>query len=203
MQQRDRNQVRREIEDAKASMGAKLEALSERVEGVRERMSLQRQIAQRPLLFMGLSVAAGFVLQRLMGRWHYRRAAPYILDQVRQVAQSTAEYVASAARAAAEGRAHQAVSGEGSSSESTSMMPRPERSLPARLLSSKMLPRKMLINVAAKAVLANLTRTLMSMAAKRLRHRGRGHAWEGEPDAPVVMDVRDMGRGYETLQSRK
>lgn len=166
-------------------MGAKIDELSERVEGVRERMSLQRQVEQRPLVIMGISVAAGFVLQRLVGRWHhrhYRRAAPYILDQVRMVAQSTAEYVGNAARAAADSAAREAASGA-----DTSMAPRPHRS------------RKVLFDIATKAVLAGLTRTVVSMVAQRLRHRDPGYGWGEDRGAPVIMDVRG---GYESFQTR-
>lgn len=114
--ERDRDQVRREIEETKAAMAAKLGEITERVEGarskiesVREQLSVRHQVEVRPWTMFGLSVLAGFALHRFV---HSRRVESAVSSAL-QGARSTAQEVAGQAARAARRAARMARSGAG------------------------------------------------------------------------------------------
>lgn len=117
---RDRNQVRQEIEETKASMAAKLDEITERVEGARSKISHMRsqvsvrhQVEERPWTMMGLSVVAGFTFYRLVHARPVERAVSRALDSARESAGHAAESARGVAQTAAEKARERARMGTG------------------------------------------------------------------------------------------
>lgn len=177
---RDRDQLRQEIEETKASMAAKLEAIGERFEGarsrlehVRERISIRHQVEQRPWTLMGLSVLTGYILYRVT---HTRRAEETV-EAVGERARSVTEPALSAVRVAAD----KARAGAGRVRERLSER---DQSF-VRTAAGAM----------TRALLANLGRTLAGVIASRIKssvEEGR-LLGSGSPQAGAsghTMDIR-------------
>ena len=154
---RDREEVRREIEDTKASLSAKLGELSERVGharekvgSAREKMSVRHQVQERPWTAVGVAVAAGAVLYRVRRSWRRRHAA-LTLEDMREVAQTAASYIGGASRTAGE------TADRGEELAET----RPAR---------RIIRRGGVLDAVAKAAMASVTRTVVSALSDRLRH---------------------------------
>lgn len=181
---RDREEVRREIEDTKASLSAKLGELSERVgharekvDIAREKMDVRHRVQQRPLVAMGIAMAFGMVLYRVRRSWRMRRTA-LTLEDMKQVAQTAARYVGDASRRAAEdvGDAGGVTGGAGSVAGIQAL---------ARTWPVQRMRRAGVFDAAARAVMGGLTRTLITSLVERVRHHQRERDME-EPYAPGV-----------------
>lgn len=91
--ERDREQVRQEIEEKKEAMAEKLEEITDRVDeardklrDVRRKISLRYQVREHPWMTLGLSVAAGYTLYRVVHARPMERAMTRALRGVRGTA---------------------------------------------------------------------------------------------------------------------
>jgi hypothetical protein len=120
--ERDREQVRQEIEETKEAMAEKLEEITERVDeartklrGVREKLNLRHQMREHPWIFLGLSMAAGYTMYRVFHASGTERAMARALEGVRVTAgevKGGARDSARMAREAVSGAAHKAREGK-------------------------------------------------------------------------------------------
>jgi hypothetical protein len=84
----ERTAVQQQIDTTSASMVEKLETLEDRmrdkVRDVKEALTLEHQVEERPWLMVGLAMAGGFVVSRLLFPPVRRYAPDTILDRNRE-----------------------------------------------------------------------------------------------------------------------
>jgi hypothetical protein len=190
--ERDREQVRQEIEETKEAMAEKLEEITERVDeartklrGMRQRFNLRHQMREHPWMVLGLSMAAGYTLYRVFHTGGTERAVASALEGVRGTARQVkcgAEDTARMAREAASGAARKAREGTEA----------------VRETFGSSLTRGAL-DAASRAVMTTVGGMLLGAIVNRLsskgegrmeRHRGEEVLYEQAATGPATPSVR-------------
>jgi hypothetical protein len=107
--ERDREQVRQEIEETREAMAEKLEEITERVDearsklrDVRDKFNLRHQMREHPWMFLGFSMVAGYTLYRAFHAGGTERAVARALEGVRDTAREVKGGARKSARMARE-----------------------------------------------------------------------------------------------------